>query len=269
MNLQRRIAWTVLLAAVAASLAAGWFTHHSYAEQSRDFISAPPSSQFWLGTDELGRDRFARLLYGTRVSLLLAPAAAVLSTLIAALIGGAAGYLGGHWERAVTSGIDLFLSLPWLFLLLAVRALLPLDTSPLTSVAITFALLGCLGWAAPARIIRAGTRTLINSDYLVQAAASGIPRWRMFWRHLLPNLRPILLAQFWISVPLFILSEANLGLLGLGVSEPLPSWGALLRELENYSAVFQNPWMLAPVVLLVVVVSCLQLLLRTEERVPC
>ena len=241
-------------------------SRRSYAEQSRDFISAPPSAQFWLGTDELGRDRFARLLYGTRVSLLLAPAAALLSTLIAGLIGGAAGYLGGRWERIVTSGVDLFLSLPWLFLLLAVRALLPLNTSPVTSVILTFLLLGCLGWAAPARIIRAGTRTLVNSDYLVQARASGIAPARLFWRHLLPNLRPILAAQFWISVPVFILSEANLGLLGLGVAEPLPSWGAMLRDLENYTAVLQNPWMLAPAVLLVAVVSCLQLLLRTEDR---
>jgi ABC-type dipeptide/oligopeptide/nickel transport system permease subunit len=254
---------------VLASLGAAYIAPSSYAEQFRDAISAPPSARFWLGTDELGRDRFARLLYGTRVSLLLAPAAALLSTLIAALIGGAAGYLGGRWERLLTTGVDLFLSLPWLFLLLAVRALLPLNTSPVTSVMITFLLLGCLGWAAPARIIRAGTRTLVNADYLVQASASGISRWRLFWRHLLPNLRPILLAQFWISVPLFILSEANLGLLGLGVSEPLPSWGAMLRELENYSAILQNPWMLAPAILLVIVVSCLQLLLRTEESVPC
>ncbi len=269
MNLKQRIALIVLAAAALASLGAGWLAQHPYAEQSRELISAPPSAQFWLGTDELGRDRFARLLYGTRVSLLLAPAAALLSTLIAAFIGGAAGYLGGRWERILTTGVDLFLSLPWLFLLLAVRALLPLNTSPVTSVTITFLLLGCLGWAAPARIIRAGTRTLVNSDYLVQASASGISRWRLFWRHLLPNLRPILLAQFWISVPLFVLSEANLGLLGLGVSEPLPSWGAMLRELENYSAVLHNPWMLAPAVLLVVVVGCLQLLLRTEESVPC
>jgi peptide/nickel transport system permease protein len=269
MSLKQKIALAVLAVAVVASLAAGWLAQHSYAEQSREFIASAPSAQFWLGTDELGRDRFARLLYGTRVSLLLAPAAALLSTLFAALIGGAAGYLGGCWERTVTAGIDLFLSLPWLFLLLAVRALLPLNTSPLTSVMITFLLLGCLGWAAPARIIRAGTRTLASSDYLVQAAAGGVSRWRLFWRHLLPNLRPILLAQFWISVPLFILSEANLGLLGLGVSEPLPSWGALLRELENYSAVLRNPWMLAPAALLVIVVSCLQLLLGTEESVAC
>jgi peptide/nickel transport system permease protein len=269
MNLKQRIALVVLAIAVVVSLGAGWVAQHTYAEQSREFINAPPSAQFWLGTDELGRDRFARLLYGTRVSLLLAPAAALLSTLIAGLIGGAAGYLGGRWERFVTAGVDLFLSLPWLFLLLAVRALLPLNTSPITSVVITFILLGCLGWAAPARIIRAGTRTLANSDYLLQASANGISRWRLFWRHLLPNLRPILLAQFWISVPLFILSEANLGLLGLGVAEPLPSWGAMLRELENYSAVLKNPWMLTPAVLLVAMVCCLQLLLRTEETAPC
>ena len=137
----------ILLGLVAlASLLAGWLCTSSYSQQFRDAISAPPSSKFLLGTDELGRDRFARLLYGTRISLLLAPAAALLSTLIAAFVGGTAGYLGGRWERVVTSGIDLFLSLPWLFLLLAVRALLPLNTSPMTSVIITFLLLGCLGW---------------------------------------------------------------------------------------------------------------------------
>jgi ABC-type dipeptide/oligopeptide/nickel transport system permease subunit len=269
----RRAAQSIALALLGlvalASLLGPWLTPSSYSAQFRDSISAPPSLRFPLGTDDLGRDRFTRLLYGTRVSLLLAPAAALLSTLIAALIGGLAGYLGGRWERYITSGIDLFLSLPWLFLLLAARALLPLNASPITSVAITFLLLGCLGWATPARIIRAGTRTLVNADYLVLARASGISGLRLFWRHLLPNLRPILLAQFWISVPVFILSEANLGLLGLGVSEPLPSWGALLRELENYSAVLQNPWMLAPVVLLVVVVASLQIVLRTEDRIPC
>jgi len=265
----RLVAIVFLTLAFSAVLFADFLAPAPYAKQFREAPNAAPSGKHLLGTDDLGRDRFARLLYGTRVSLLLAPAAALLSTLIAGLIGGAAGYLGGRWERTVTAGVDLFLSLPWLFLLLAVRALLPLNTSPVASVMITFLLLGCLGWAAPARIIRAGTRTLVNSDYLVQAAASGVSRWRLFWRHLLPNLRPILLAQFWISVPLFILSEANLGLLGLGVSEPLPSWGAMLRELENYSAVLQNPWMLAPAVLLVVVVSCLQLLLGTEESLPC
>ncbi|HEV2445279.1 MAG TPA: ABC transporter permease [Candidatus Sulfopaludibacter sp.] len=264
----QKAALAILGVVTLASLAAGWLAP-SYAEQFRDAISAPPSPKFPLGTDELGRDRLARLLYGTRVSLLLAPAAALLSTLIAALLGGTAGYLGGRWERMVTAGIDLFLSLPWLFLLLAVRALMPLNTSPVASVMLTFLLLGCLGWASPARIVRAGTRALVNSDYLLQARASGVSPARLFWRHLLPNLRPVLAAQFWISIPVFILSEANLSLLGLGVSEPLPSWGALLRDLENYTAVLENPWMLAPAVLLIAVVSCLQLLLRTEDPLPC
>jgi peptide/nickel transport system permease protein len=269
MTRSQKAALVVVVLVTLASLGAGWLARSSYSDQFRDSISAPPSARFWLGTDELGRDRFARLLYGTRVSLLLAPAAALISTLLAALIGGTAGYWGGRWERTVTAGIDLFLSLPWLFLLLAVRALLPLNTPPLTSVLITFLLLGCLGWAAPARLIRAGVRTLANSDYLLQASASGVSRFRLFWRHLLPNLRPILLAQFWISVPVFILSEANLGLLGLGVAEPLPSWGSLLRELENYSALLHNPWMLVPVALLVSMVGCLQALLRTEDTVTC
>lgn len=269
MTRTQKAALILLSLVTLASLLAGWLSTSSYSQQFRDAISAPPSSKFLLGTDELGRDRFARLLYGTRISLLLAPAAALLSTLIAAFVGGTAGYLGGRWERLVTSGIDLFLSLPWLFLLLAVRALLPLNTSPVTSVIITFLLLGCLGWGTPARIIRAGTRSLVNSDYLLQARASGVSPARLFWRHLLPNLRPILAAQFWVSVPVFILSEANLGLLGLGVSEPLPSWGAMLRELENFTAVLQNPWMLAPAVLLIAVVSSLQLLLRTEDPIPC
>jgi len=269
MKLTQKLALAVLGIVTLAALFAGVLTHGSYSEQFRDALSAPPSPRFLLGTDELGRDRFARLLYGTRISLLLAPAAALLSTLIAAMIGGIAGYLGGRWERLISSGIDLFLSLPWLFLLLTVRALLPLNTSPITSVAITFLLLGCLGWATPARIIRAGTRTLIHSDFLLQARASGVSGARLFWRHLVPNLRPILLAQFWISIPVFILSEANLGLLGLGVSEPLPSWGSMLRELENYAAVLEIPWMLVPAVLLVLSVGCLQILLKGEGPSTC
>lgn len=269
MSRGQKIALGFVGAIALASLGAGVLAHANYSEQFRDALSAAPSARFPLGTDDLGRDRLARLLYGTRISLLLAPAAALLSTILAALVGGIAGYLGGRWERAITAGIDLFLALPWLFLLLTVRALLPLNTSPVASVMVTFLLLGCLGWATPARIIRAGTRTLVSSDYLVQARASGVSGFRLFWRHLLPNLRPILLAQFWVSVPVFILSEANLGLLGLGVAEPLPSWGSLLRELENYGAVLQNPWMLAPAMLLIAVVGCLQMLLRAEDRFTC
>lgn len=107
MNRTQKAALGVLAIVALAALAAGLLAP-SYSLQFRDSISAPPSSRFPLGTDDLGRDRLARLLYGTRVSVLLAPAAALLSTLLAGLIGGTAGYLGGRWERIVTASIDLF-----------------------------------------------------------------------------------------------------------------------------------------------------------------
>ena len=241
------------------------FVAPSYAHQFRDEPDAAPSRQHLLGTDDLGRDRFARVLYGTRVSLLLAPAAALLSSLLAVLIGGAAGFLGGWIERLVMAATDLFLSLPWLFLLITVRALLPLNVSPITSVAITFALLGCLGWAAAARVVCADARSLAHSDFILLARASGSSGFRLLWKQVVPNLRPIVFAQFWISIPVFILTEANLGVLGLGVAEPLPSWGSLLRELQSYSAITGQSWQFVPLILFVAVVICFHLVLLEQE----
>src|SRR5271157_3540096 len=137
MKFWRILACAVLLLVVGVSLGANWLAPAGYAKQYRDVAGAPPSHQHWLGTDDIGRDRFARVLYGTRISLLLAPAAALLSTLMAALIGGLAGYLGGIWARMAMAVTDLFLSLPWLFLLITARALMPLNVSPLISVMVT------------------------------------------------------------------------------------------------------------------------------------
>lgn len=267
MKTWRMIACLVLLLVVGASLAASLLAPAGYARQYRDAVGAPPSHAHWLGTDEIGRDRFARLLYGTRISLLLAPAAALLSTLMAALVGGLAGYLGGIWSRLAMAVTDLFLSLPWLFLLITVRALLPLNVSPLVSVLVTFLLLGLLGWSSAARVLCSSASTLRNSDFVRQAKASGIQGSRLFWIHVLPNLKPVLYAQFWISIPAFILSEANLGILGLGVAEPLPSWGSLLKELEGLISVGEEPWKFVPLVLLIVVVTSFQLALSNSDEV--
>jgi ABC-type dipeptide/oligopeptide/nickel transport system permease subunit len=267
MSRARKVAFAVLLLVTCASLAAGWLAPAGYARQYREAAGAAPSAQHWLGTDEIGRDRFARVLYGTRISLLLAPAAALLSTFLAALIGGLAGYLGGIWSRLAMAVTDLFLSLPWLFLLITVRALMPLNVAPLVSVLVTFLILGALGWTSAARVLCATASTLRNSDFVCQARASGIHGARLFWVHVLPNLKPVLFAQFWISIPVFILSEANLGILGLGVAEPLPSWGSLLRELEGLVSVGEEPWKFVPLVLLVVVVTSFQFLLSKNEEV--
>lgn len=266
MNRWQRVASAVLVIVLSACAAANWLAPAGYAKQYREVTDAAPSRAHWLGTDELGRDRFARVLYGTRISLLLAPAAASLSTLMAALIGGLAGYLGGIWARMAMAITDLFLSLPWLFLLITARALLPLNVSPLISVLVTFLLLGLLGWTTAARVLCTTAGSLRSSDFVRQARATGLPGLRLFWVHVMPNLKPVLYAQFWISIPVFILSEANLGVLGLGVAEPLPSWGSLLRELEGLVSVGAEPWKFVPLMLLVVVVISFQLLLSRQEE---
>jgi peptide/nickel transport system permease protein len=267
MSSWRKLSYAVLALVLAASMGANWVAPAGYARQYREATDAAPSRTHWLGTDELGRDRFARVLYGTRISLLLAPAAALLSTLMAAMIGGLAGYLGGIWARIAMAITDLFLSLPWLFLLITARAMMPLNVSPLVSVLVTFLLLGLLGWTTAARVLCATAGCLRTSDFVRQARAAGLPAQRLFWVHVLPNLKPVLYAQFWISIPVFILSEANLGILGLGVAEPMPSWGSLLKELEGLISVGQEPWKFVPLILLVVVVTSFQLLLSRQGEV--
>jgi ABC-type dipeptide/oligopeptide/nickel transport system permease subunit len=248
-----------------ASVLGGFLPRFNYAGQDREQIDAGVSRQHWLGTDELGRDRCSRILEGTRVSLLLAPAAAAISMLLAVVVGGATGLHGGLPERAAKAAIDLLLSVPWLFLLLMVRAMLPLNTSPLVSAVVTFLVLGMLGWAAPARVLQARASRLRRSQFMLLARASGAGRQPLFWRHILPNLRPVLTAQFWISVPIFILAEANLSLLGLGVAEPLPSLGTLLREMESALTLGSDGLRFAGLIVLVVVVCALQLAVAQQE----
>jgi ABC-type dipeptide/oligopeptide/nickel transport system permease subunit len=162
---------------------------------------------------------------------------------------------------------DLFLSLPWLFLLITARALMPLNVSPFVSVVVTFLLLGFLGWTTAARVLCTSAGSLRASDFVKQARAAGVAPQRLFWIHVVPNLKPVLYAQFWISIPVFILSEANLGILGLGVAEPMPSWGSLLKELEGLVSVGEEPWKFVALILLVVVVTSFQFLLSKQEEV--
>jgi peptide/nickel transport system permease protein len=256
---------TLFATLAGASLLAGLLPHHSYEDQFRDAIDAPPSPRFWLGTDSLGRDRWSRLIFGTRVSLLLASSAAALSVALATLAGASSGYLGGGWNVTLLSLADVFLCVPWFFLLTAIRGVMPLNTGPLLSAVITFVLLGLLGWAGPARILSIRTRRIMESDYIRQARAAGVSPGRVLLRQVVPNLMPIVFAQFWILVPAYILAEANLGVLGLGVSEPLPSWGSLLRELE--SAANWGSWrILLPMMLLGLVAGTLQLAFQTETK---
>ena len=261
----RVVALTVACLLALGSIAGSLLARFDYARQDRQHVAAGATREHWLGTDALGRDRFSRLLHGTRVSLLLAPAAAAVSMFLAFAIGAAPGVSGGLYERAAKTIIDLMLSIPWLFLLLIVRAMLPLNTSPGASATITFLVLGLLGWGVPARILLARARHIRQSEFLLLARSTGVSRWRMVFIHVMPNLWPVLLAQFWISVPVFILAEANLSLLGLGVAEPLPSLGSLLRELESVLSLRGDAYCFAALLMLVLIVSSLQIVFSNRE----
>ena len=265
MRATRMVALTIASVIALASLGGSLLVPWDYRYQDREHVYTRPSRDHWLGTDALGRDRLARLLQGTRVSLLLAPAAAGISILMALAAGAGPGFIGGASEGVAKTVIDLVISIPWLFSLLMVRAVLPLNMSPLFSVAITFLMLGMLGWGVPAHILLARSRQLRRSEFVLLARASGASAGRLFFVHVMPNLWPVLVAQFWIAVPVFILAEANLSLLGLGVSEPLPSLGSLLGELESVLSIRSDICNFAALFVLVLIVSSLQIAFVKHE----
>ena len=263
----RRLATVFLIIVFGAALAANFLAPYSYATQFRDVPNASASARHLLGTDVLGRDRLSRLLYGARASLLLAPAAAVVSVGLAVLIA-LLGALAGRWcDQLTTTAANLFLSLPWIFLLLAARALLPLNIGAGTAALVTFGLMGILSWAAPSRVMVAAVRQYLESDFVLLARASGCGHARLALVQLAPNLAPVALAQFLIATPTFLLAEANLGLLGLGIPEPMPSWGSLLGELDSFGAISANPWVLGPAFLLILVVASFHLAISADESV--
>ena len=259
MKVVRTAAIVILVAISICALFGPALAPYSYDRQFRDAPSAPPGGHFLLGTDEIGRDRFSRLLYGTRISILLAPAAAAVSVALALLLAPFAA--GRGFARPVVSVVTtICLALPWIFLFIILRSELPLDTGPVVSVLLTFGLMGVAGWAWPARIFSAAIGDMQRSGWMLQARASGVPGWRIALVHAWPHLRAVAIAQFRVLVPAYILAEASLGLLGLGVPEPLPSWGNLLQDLQHPDLVRSNPWILAPLVLLMIAMVCLEAL---------
>ncbi len=256
----RRTAACLLLLVGLAALLAPVLAPYDYSRQFRDVPNAPASRRFPMGTDDLGRDRFSRLLYATRVSALLAPAAALVSILAALLISAVAA-ARNRWVDHALSGFTTLCLLTTLDFSVhhpSLRGAAIEYALPLASILITFGLMGAAGWAWPARIFTASIHQITQSGWMLHARASGIPPWRITLVHVWPHLRAVALAQFRALIPAYILSEASLGLLGLGVAEPLPSWGNLLAELQHPDRVHDNPWILAPLALLMLVMISLE-----------
>ncbi len=209
---------------------------------------------FLLGTDRLGRDILSRILYGARISLTVGLIGIAISFTLGISIGGAAGYFGGWIDSVVQRIIEILRSLPELPLWMALSAAVPVTWSPiLVYFAITI-ILGLLDWPGLARAVRSKLLALREEDFCTAARLMGARPSRIIGRHLLPNFMSHLIASASLSIPTMILGETALSFLGLGLRPPVTSWGVLLTEAQNIEAVVLYPWLLLPMVPVIITV---------------
>lgn len=210
-----------------------------------------PAHVFLFGTDGYGRDQFSRFLFGGQISLFSGLLAAGLSLVLGLLLGSAAGYHGGLLDGALMRATEVFAALPWLYLLLALRAFLPLHLSPAETFFLLIAVIGLLGWSRPARLVRGIVLSAKERNYVIAARGFGASEGYLLRRHVLPHTRAVMLTQAAVLIPQYILAEVTLSFLGLGVADPVPSWGNMLSALQEYSVLTSYWWMIIPGVLLI------------------
>lgn len=206
---------------------------------------------FLMGSDAYGRDQFSRFLFGGQISMLAGLIAAILSVSIGIVVGGIAGYYGGWLDELLMRGGELFLALPWLYLLFAVRAALPLHISQWEVFLLLVSVMGLIGWTRPARLIRGVVLSAKQRNFVAAARGFGASDAYLLRRHVLPQTYGVLLTQLTLLIPQYVLAEVTLTFLGLGVGEPMPSWGALLSSLQQYYVLSSYWWMFLPALFLI------------------
>ncbi len=207
---------------------------------------APPGRLYLLGADARGRDLLSRILYGSRVSLTIGVVGVFISTLIALLVGGIAGFAGGWVDGALMRLCEVVMLVPAFYLLMLLRAALPLDWDSRVVYLSIVLILSFLGWAGLARILRGMIQSLRQSDFLAASRALGLSPWRILWRHALPQTFGFVAVQATLSIPGYIVAESGLSLLGLGIQDPQTSWGNLLEEAMSIAEIRLHPWSLLP-----------------------
>jgi peptide/nickel transport system permease protein len=212
-----------------------------------------PGGIFLAGTDQFGRDQFSRILHGGRVSLGAGLLAGALSLTLGMALGALAGFAGGWVDAAIMQVSDIFVALPWFYLMLALRATLPLDAGAFRALAIVVVVIGVAGWARTARLVRGVVLSAKTRDFVTAARASGGSEAYVLRSHVLPQALGVALTQASILIPQYTLAEISLSFLGLGVAEPTPSWGTLMSAMLRQELTSANWWMAAPAVVLVMV----------------
>jgi peptide/nickel transport system permease protein len=235
-SLLARIGFAIVLVLILAALFAPWIGHANPSAQNLATRLQPPSMQHWMGTDELGRDIFSRILFGARISLLVSICVVLGCGTIGLTLGLLAGYTGGAFDRVVNLLlINAFLSFPGVLLAIAFAAFFgPGIGKVILALVIT-------GWAGYARLARAQVLKVKESEYILAARSLGASPLRIVLRHLLPNILQPVLIQATIGMAGAILAEATLSFLGLGVLAPIPSWGAMLNDARSH--LFDAPHM--------------------------
>jgi peptide/nickel transport system permease protein len=212
-----------------------------------------PAQLFLAGTDNYGRDQFSRILFGGQISLAAGLLATAISLFFGLCMGCVSGFYGNWIDESAMRLAELFLVLPWLYLLLAVRSFLPLHLSSTQTFLLLVAVIGTVGWARPARLIRGVVLSTKSRKYVLASRGFGASNAYILRRHVLPHTYGILLTQAALLVPQYVIAEVTLSFFGLGLSEPMPSWGSLLASLQQYDVLVSYWWMFAPAIALVLV----------------
>ncbi|MCC8025937.1 MAG: ABC transporter permease [Clostridium sp.] len=239
----------IILAAVFAPLAA---PYNPYAQTLGDRLQAPGGAHI-LGTDELGRDVLSRIIYGARISLLVGLVPTVVSMAIGTALGLLAGFYGGAVDFAIMRLADVMLAFPSLLLAMVITYTVG---GGMVSI---FAALILVNWAGTARIVRAQTLSLKEAEYVEAARSIGVKKWKIMFRHILPNCLPSLIVLFTLNIPAAILTESSLSFLGAGLEPPSTSWGLAVVRGKKY--LFSEPWLsIAPSVAIMIVVMAFNFL---------
>lgn len=226
----------VLIGIFIISLLGPLLSSFSYQEQNLDKVFQPPDKEHFFGTDNLGRDLFARTTYGGRISLAVGLLATLVSLLIGVSYGMIAGYAGGRIDSFMMRGVDVLYSLPFIIFVILLMVLFG------RNFLLLFIAIGAVEWLTMARITRAQTLNLKNTEFIEAARALGYSHLRIIFRHILPNLLGPIIVYATLTIPAVMLLEAVLSFLGLGVQSPMSSWGSLIKEgAEKMDAA---PWLL-------------------------